>query len=170
MSVVSQYRLPLPGFLTACAVGIPIFILLLFFIRCGDAVTFIWEVSVETDKSTYNWDELLQLTIENHSDTGVLVHLCSDSIPEFTLLKRMDSMWETVYIPHCEHSTGGRILLSGDRILRMLDLSEISNETGGLQGTYRIRVKISGAGDSDGTLLPERILLSNIFTIVGVQS
>jgi hypothetical protein len=140
--------------------------LLVLFVHCGDPIAFIWDVSVTTDKPVYNADEQLYLTIGNPSETEVEVTMCNTSVPVYTLLKMRDNIWDIIYSPDCGNTTLTRLLRPGEEIQLILDLADLGGEIEELQGFFRFRVQISSTANNGHILLPDQVLLSNVFRIV----
>lgn len=130
---------------------------------CENPITFVWNVTVETDAAQYIIPSLITLNIQNDSEKAVKLRKCHNDL-YFEIQRQVGIQWQSVYIPECADMNQYRALAPANRYSFTIDSSVLAHlET--VDGTYRIEVHIF-PDDERNMLLPVHMRTSNTFRII----
>ncbi|GBD87860.1 hypothetical protein BMS3Abin03_01794 [bacterium BMS3Abin03] len=94
---------------------------------------------ISLNKSSYQKDEIITLTIENSSNKDLILYNCGLQ-PGFDIEKKIGNSWVVPYILECEGIGEPTEIKQSSILIKTLNLPIYLNQLGNVEGSYRLRL------------------------------
>jgi len=120
---------------------------------------------ISLNKSSYQKDETITLTIENSSNKDLVLHNCGLQ-PGYDIEKKIGDSWVVPYVLECEAIGEPTEIKQSSIVTKTLNLPIYLNQLGDVEGSYRLKLWLTTKDEwNTRNYLPDSLRTTKKFNV-----